>query len=178
MFCKKCGKEIDDKAVMCIHCAAPVETAPKKKSLFKKWWFWVVVVAIIGIVAGGTAGSGEPTNTPSGTTNEQIVYEKVDLRTMIDDLDGNAMKAENTYQDKYVEVVGRITNFDSDGAYISIEPINANEWSFITVTCNIKNDAQRNFLMEKEIDDTVTIKGKITSVGEILGYSINIAEVA
>ncbi len=30
MFCSKCGKEIDDKAYMCVHCGATTEdTAPK-----------------------------------------------------------------------------------------------------------------------------------------------------
>lgn len=31
MFCKNCGKEIDDKAVVCIHCGcATVDETPKK----------------------------------------------------------------------------------------------------------------------------------------------------
>ena len=30
MFCKKCGKEIDDQAVICIGCGCAVEEQPKK----------------------------------------------------------------------------------------------------------------------------------------------------
>lgn len=30
MFCSKCGKEIDDQAVVCIHCGCPVESANKE----------------------------------------------------------------------------------------------------------------------------------------------------
>ena len=44
--------------------------------------------------------------------------------------------------------------------------------------CKIKTDEQRNYLMKKEVGDIVTIKGQITSIGEILGYTIKIAQVS
>ena len=159
----------------------------------KKWWFWVLM-ALATIVTIGIIGSAED---DSATTNvigdasqvtqsqeseqkpkDEVNYEKIELRQMLDDLDANALKAEKTYQNKYVEVVGKITNFDSDGSYINIEPVNADAWNFDTVMCKIKNDKQRNFLMEKEVGDIVTIKGQITSIGEFLGYTIKIAEVS
>ena len=43
--------------------------------------------------------------------------------------------------------------------------------------CNIQNDEQRDYLLEKVIGDEVTVKGKITSIGEILGYTIKIDSV-
>ncbi|MDE6597831.1 MAG: zinc ribbon domain-containing protein [Clostridia bacterium] len=36
MFCKHCGKEIDDKAVVCIHCGLPVEPAISVQTEVKK----------------------------------------------------------------------------------------------------------------------------------------------
>ena len=74
-------------------------------------------------------------------------------------------------------MVGKISNFDSDGKYISIEPVNADEWNFDRVQCYIKDDAQLDFLLEKEVGDSITVKGKIKSIGEVLGYSLNIDEV-
>ena len=190
MFCKKCGKEIDDSAVTCVHCSAPVEAKPQKKTIFKRWWFWVIVVVVFIAAIGGASGSndektpsGDNTPTQSTTDNpkdevkKEIEYEVVDLQIMLDDLNDNALKAEKTYQDKYVEVTGQITNFDSDGAYISIEPVNADEWNFDTVMCKIKNDEQLDILLEKKTGDKVTIKGQVTSIGEVLGYTIKIAEV-
>lgn len=183
MICKNCGKEMDNRAVICTNCG----TMLKKKPIYKKWWFWVVIVLAIVII--GAAGSSDSSDNNSSSNNnssqqsssstktEEIVYETTDLRTMIDDLKSNALKAEKTYQDKYVEIKGKISNFDSDGDYISIEPVNADAWDFTTVMCYIKNDEQLNFLLEKSKGDTITIKGQITSVGEILGYSIKIAEV-
>ncbi len=175
--CKNCGKEIENGAVICVNCGVAVK---QKKPIFKKWWFWLVI--IIAVIAIATSGGGDSESKDSGNndsvaSNSEIVYEAVDLQTMLDDLSGNALKAEKTYMNKYVEVTGKITNFDSDGSYISIEPTNADEWNFDTVMCKIKNDAQEEFLMEKSVEDTVVIKGKITSVGEVLGFTINIDEI-
>ena len=49
--CKACSQEIAKSAKACPHCGAK-----NKKPVFTKWWFWVIVVMFIGIVAG--AGSG------------------------------------------------------------------------------------------------------------------------
>lgn len=159
----------------------------------KKWWFWVLMALATIVTIGIIGSSGEDSYTTgvnSGTSQatqsqesaqkpkDEVNYEKTELRQMLDDLDANALKAEKTYQNKYVEVVGKITNFDSDGSYISIEPVDADAWNFDTVMCKIKTDEQRNYLMKKEVGDIVTIKGQITSIGEILGYTIKIAQVS
>jgi len=182
MFCKKCGSEIDDNAVFCTNCGASIEEPKKKKkSLFKRWWFWVIIgVVHTAIVIGSFGGDSVTNSTPTDNKpieNTKIVYEQIDLRTMLDELDENALKAERNYQDKYVEVVGKIANFDSDGSYISIEPVNADAWNLTHVMCYIKNDDQLNFLLEKSVGDKITIQGQVTSVGEVLGYSIDIATV-
>lgn len=176
MKCKNCGQELDKKAVVCTGCGCKI-----KKPFFKKWWFWVVIV----IVVAAALSSGSDSNKTATTTTEnkapqkeeQIVYEKADLKTMFDALEANAMKAEKDYQNKHIEFECRIKNFDSDGKYIGVEPVNASEWNFTTAMCYIKNDAHRDFLIEKSAGDTITIKGKVNSIGEVLGYSIDIAEV-
>lgn len=187
MKCEKCGTEYEGN--FCPNgCNSPYAQAKKKTPLYKKWWFWLIIVLVIIIV--GAASTGDSDNNSSVTPATQnsstvtqsssaveITYEKTDLMAMFDELEENALKAETKYQNKYVEVTGKITNFDSDGKYISIEPVNADAWNFDTTMCYIKNDTQRQFLMEKSKGDTVTIKGKITSIGEILGYNIDIHEV-
>lgn len=172
--CKSCGKEIAKSAKACPECGAK-----NKKPIFKKWWFWVLVVIVIAII-GSSGGNDSSENSSQGTDttqSEEIIYESVDLGIMIDELNDNALKAEKTYNNKRIEFEGKISNFDSDGSYISVEPKNADAWNFYTAMCYIKNDEQLNFLLEKNVDDIVTIKGKVKSVGEVLGYSIDIAEV-
>lgn len=98
------------------------------------------------------------------------------MQKMFDDLDENAMKAENLYEKKYVEFTCKIKSFDSDGSYISVEPVNASEWNFASAMCYIKNEAQKEFLIQKSVGDTITIKGQVKSIGEVMGYSVDISE--
>lgn len=158
--------------------------------MLKKWWFWAIIAVIVIAVVFGAGGEEEDSaSTPTNSSKQAVTnaasevkeskYEYVSLKTMLDELEANAMKAEANYQNKYVQVEGKITNFDSDGGYISIKPTSAGEWDYLLldVTCYIKNDAQRKVLIEKSKGDIVTIKGKITRIGEVLGYSIDIDEV-
>lgn len=175
MICKKCGKEIDKKAVICPECGCKV-----KKPIFKKWWFWVLVVIVVIAVSTSGGNNSVPQNdnsTAETTKTEQLNYEVVDLQTMFDELDSNAMKAESNYSDKLIEFECKIASFDSDGQYITVEPVLADEWNFRTAMCNIKNKEHKDYLIEKNVDDVITIKGKVTSIGEVIGYSIDINEV-
>ena len=117
-------------------------------------------------------------NTPTAPTSTQIQYEKVDLQEMLDELDTNALRAEEKYQDKYIEITGRIEVFDSDGKYIAIVPCDASKLSLDTVQCRLADPTHKTFLLEKNVGDVVTIKGKVISIGEVLGYSVKIAEIS
>ena len=177
MICKQCKNEIDKKAVVCVHCGCKV-----KKSFYKKWWFWALIVVVCIAASGGNENQPSTQTTKTTTTSTQepetqnntIVYEVVNLRTMMDELDSNAMKAEKNYQNKHIEITAKIQSFDSNGKYITVEPTNAGEWDFETAMCYTKNENQRDFLIEKNVGDIVTIQGKVKSVGEVLGYSIDI----
>lgn len=171
MNCKKCGQEVDKKAVVCTGCGCKI-----KKPLYKKWWLWAIVVVVIAII-GSSSGGEEPVADTTPQQSEEIVYEIVDLQTMFNTLDENAMKAEKTYQKKYIEFECQIKSFDSDGSYISVEPVGASEWNFSSAMCYIKDDVQENYLIEKNVGDVIKIKGKVKSIGEVMGYSIDINEV-
>ena len=177
MICKNCGKEMDDKAVVCISCGHAAGKNGKKK-FYKKWWFWVLVILGIIIIAANGGGDAPKPDAPAQNaengTASAIQYEKLDLRVMLNDLKGNAFSAEEKYQGKYLEVSGEISNFDSDGAYISIKPVGADAWSFESMMCYIKNEEQKQVLLQKKVGDTVTVRGKIKSIGEVLGFSMDI----
>ena len=191
-FCPKCGAEVtDSKADKCASCGEKF-----KKPLYKKWWFWVIIgvcVVLLGsvvseedsgetdvtqeAVGNNSQGNQNTTQKPTNNSSTQKTYEVVDLQTMFDELDENALRAESKYQDKYVQFECKIDGFDSDGSYISVEPVDADEWNFTTVTCYITEKEQKEYLMNLSVGDKITIKGKITSIGEILGYSLKIHEI-
>lgn len=176
--CKNCEAEIDAKAVVCPSCGVKV-----KKPFYKKAWFIILaVIIVIGAIA-SAGGSDSPSNVATNTgdetgvqQNQEIVYEEVKADKLISDLEANALKAENEYLDKYVKLTGRLSVIDSDGKYISLAPVN-DPYSFMSVQCYIKNDEQLEKVLNMQVDDTVTLNGKIKSVGEVLGYALDIESI-
>lgn len=76
MNCYQCGTQFEGK--FCPNCGAPatpVAEIPKKKPIFKKWWFWVIVA----VVAIGIIGSSAGVNNTDSNESEVTV---VDFSTM------------------------------------------------------------------------------------------------
>ena len=179
--CSACGADIAASAKSCPQCGQK-----NKKPFYKKPW--VIVVVVILLIAIMNSGNGESdTKTTSSNTkteaeaqtqtqSEQVEYIKVDVSTLMKELEENAMKAEKTYQNKHVEITGRLAVIDSDGSYISLYPQN-DQFAILGVQCYIKNDEQSEKVMEMSKDDIVTLKGKIKSIGEIWGYSLDIESI-
>lgn len=119
------------------------------------------------------AATKAPDNTPAPTAEPE--YIKVTVDELMDLLDENALKAESTYQDAYLEVTGRLDVIDSDGKYISIYRMDT-EFDLISVKCKIKNNDQKMEVMEMKKGDNITVRIKVTSIGEVIGYSGDIIE--
>lgn len=176
--CKACGQEIAKSAKVCPGCGAK-----NKKPFYKKWWvIALAAIVVIGIFASsGDKETKDTVNNDSATKSTEtesaeIVYTPYDVSELVSDLEDNALKAEKKYDKQYVEIKGVLSNVDSDGSYISLDPIN-NDFNFISVMCNTKNDEQIDMIAELSKGDVITVKGKVTSVGEVLGYSIDIDEI-
>ena len=177
-LCKHCKTEIPADAKVCPNC--------RKKQGGKMKWIIIaiVVLAVIGAAVGGgndddegtvatnTAGSTE-TSTETPEPQEEISYTKVSVSQMMNDLETNAMNASDTYKDQYLEITGRLANIDSSGKYISLLPEDE-EYAIIGVQCYIQNDEQKTTVSSLSTGQTVTVRGKCTDVGEVLGYSFDI----
>ena len=181
-LCKHCKTEIPADAKVCPNC--------RKKQGGKIKWIIIaiVVLAVIGAAVGGgndddegtvatnTAGSTEASTEASTETpepQEEISYTKVFVSQMMNDLETNAMNASDTYKDQYLEITGRLSNIDSSGKYISLLPEDE-EFAIIGVQCYIQNDEQKTAVSSLSTGQTVTVRGKCTDVGEVLGYSLDI----
>ena len=194
--CKTCGKEMAKSAKVCPNCGAK-----NKKPFFTKPWFIaIVVIFIIGAIAsGGKSGStntnkvankansdaSEVKNTVAESTDASEVKDTVAESTAptveytsytVDDLmaqlEGNALKASNDHKGENVRITGKLGVIDSSGKYITLYP--DTDFAIIGVQCYIKNDDTKAKVAELSKDSLVTLTGKITDVGEILGYSLNI----
>lgn len=179
--CPVCGKEMAAGAKACPSCGAK-----NKKPIYRRCWFWVLVVLVIAAVgsAMGSEDNGgtdtpqqEITGTPesgAGQAEEPAVtYTAYSVGQLMDDLDSNALKAESTYQDQYVELTGRLNVVDSDGDYISIVPQD-DQFAILGVQCYLQTEEQRQQVLEMQIDQVITVRGQITSVGEVMGYLLDV----
>lgn len=156
----------------------------KKKGGKLKW----VVLAVVAIGVIGAVGGNSDSNTTSSSsasaktesaketdTPTPIEYTAVSVNDMMSDLDSNAMGASDKYKGKYLEITGKLSNIDAAGKYIDL--MADGDFEIIGVQCYIKNDDQKSKIASMSKGDTVTLKGKCTDVGEVLGYSLDIEEI-
>lgn len=161
-ICKHCGAEIAKSAKIC-----PVCGGKNPKPIYKRVWFWIlVIIVLIGALGSKGGGSEEP-------AKENIEYTAVTVDEMFTELSENAVNAEEKYNDAYVAVSGRLSVIDSDGSYISIEPL-YDDYTLDSIHCRIKSEEQLEKVKSLSKGDTITVKGKITDVGEVMGYSMDI----
>lgn len=180
-ICKHCGAEIAAAAKTCPKCGGK-----NKKPIYKRVWFWILIAVLvlgIGGMAGGSggsdtsnsAGNSEQSETAAEEKKEEpaIEYQDVSIETLFDELDNNAVNASDTYKGQYLSITGVLGTMDSNGSYFALESDDDN-YMFRSVTCRIKTDEQLEKVKTLSKGDTITVKGKVTDVGELLGYSLNI----
>lgn len=175
-ICKHCKTEIPYGAKICPQC--------RKKQGGKLKWIVIGALSLIIIIAiaggggndGGKSGTQTVGNSASGEKSEEPKeYISVTATELSDALEKNAMKAQNDYKDKYIEITGKLGTIDSSGGYIAIE--SDKEFDLTNIQCFIKTDEQKEKIMEMSSGDSITVEGKCTDVGEIMGYSIDIEEI-
>lgn len=98
MFCKNCGKEMNDDWKVCPSCGASVEdnktmAGPEakkeikqkkaKKPIFKKWWFWILIVLGV-FIATLFMGGNEDSSKDKVASKSDIVKaaEKMEVKTL------------------------------------------------------------------------------------------------
>ena len=161
------------------------KTYVEKKPIYKKWWFILLVVILVISVASNIGKKGDSKTENSATqstenkteTKKEIVYEKTTAKQLISDLEGNALKAAETYKGKDYEITGVLGNIDAQGAYITIDP-SKDAFILTGVQAYIKNDDQKKVVTELSKGDKIVVKGKIKDVGELMGYSVDIDEIS
>lgn len=159
--CKHCGEPMVKSAKICPNCGGknPVP-------FFSRWYVWAIIaILVISFFRWFTSDLDEyaPERDYISVTADELYKE----------LEDNALRAEDTYTNAYVAVQGRLAVIDSDGAYIGLEPL-SDEYFLDTIHCTLTSDTQREKLKEFSRGDTITVKGQITDVGEVLGYEMNV----
>jgi hypothetical protein len=165
--CKYCKTEIPADAKVCPQCRKKL-----KGGKFKWILLALIVLCVIGAATGGSNSNSSTKSTDSTLSKKEDApkeYTSASVNDMMADLDNNAMGASDKYKDKYLEITGKLTNIDASGKYIDL--MADGDFEIIGVQCYIKNDEQKTKVASMTKGETVTLKGKCTDVGEVLGYS-------
>lgn len=93
MKCQHCGKELEPNAKFCDGCGAPVQGQTnsnqyvppvqyqnnqvqqienKKKPIYKKWWFWVIIALVAICVIGAMSGKNDNKSSKTASTTETV----------------------------------------------------------------------------------------------------------
>lgn len=180
MICKKCGQEFDGN--LCPNCGEPDKennnemiTKPKKKKRNIIITVIVVVLAIsfIGFIFGERDNSESNTPVDKKTdqkqeqppqkqeeTNKPNIEYYLTATELIEEVNENGVAADNKYEDKIIQVTGKIRSIDSDIAgrsYITFDNDN-NKYDIVSIQCYFdKNDIEQ--IVNLKPDETVTVYG-------------------
>mgnify|MGYP000569785748 CR=1 FL=1 len=175
-ICKHCQSEIPKKAKVCPNC--------RKKQGGKLKWI-IIAIVVIGIIGAAMGGGGSDDSTAKSDSNskadtdakqeETIEYTQVSISDMVDALDKNAAAASDEYKDKYLEITGKLSNSND-------EFVKKTEKGFkhliLPALCYTNGDEDIiNAVKTLSTGDTITVRGKCTDVGEVMGYSLDLEEI-
>ena len=106
--------------------------------------------------------------------NDGYYFIQVSADALMNELKSNAARASNKFKGKYVKITdGKIGRIDSDGDYFSLDSV-SNSSIFSDVSCYARTPNSRQEILKLNKGTPATIYGKITDVGDILGYKLNI----
>ena len=130
MYCKHCGRQVDDNAKFCQHCGksiaedlaanvnpqevveqAPTKKKKAKKSIFKRWWFWLLVIIFLFVSCTGTS---EPSVTHPDVSEAQ--YKGMCEVIEFDQLARNP----DNYKDKMFKFTGEVIQVMEGSGYVEI----------------------------------------------------------
>ncbi len=192
-ICKHCAMEIPYGAKICPNCRK--KQGPGCLTLVLGALGILILLGVIGSLGGGSKSSGgssapapaaaagtaaasqagnegkKAAETTAAETEAPREYLAVSVQELVDELEANALKAQDKYKNQYLEVTGYLNVIDSSGKYIALYP---EEISITGVRCDLKNDTQKAQAANMSAGDLVTLRGKCTDVGEVLGYNLSV----
>ena len=122
--CKSCGAMIAKNAKMCPSCGAK-----NKKPIYKRVWFWLIVIVILGIILGSVSGGSSNDDSKNG--------KKIGENTTVTEAKQSAYKMGDVVElDGASIVVNKISKVNGDDWN---HPKNGHEYVIVEVT--IKNES-------------------------------------
>ena len=100
-------------------------------------------------------------------------YIIINIDEMNAELKANAARASKNYKGVDVKFTGWLDNIDSDGDYVTVR--GQDRYAiFNRFHCRLKDKKHKEAVINKDTGSKITIKGRITDVGEIMGYTVRV----
>ena len=105
--------------------------------------------------------------------NPNIEFVSYTVDALLNDLESNPMRAEKTHYEEYVKLTGTVQEISKNGDYLLLHS-SKYALKLDMIYCEILTDKQEELLFDLSVGDTVTIKGKITSVDTVYPYNLDV----
>ena len=176
--CKECGAEVSSSAKKCPQCGKKLKHTGLIIAIII-----ILLIVFIAAINSDNTNNNVTTQTSSVSTEvkkeeeKKITYKEITVDKLDKDLENNAATAKDKYNNKYLAITGRLGTIDSDLKYISLLST-TDKWDIVGIHCTIKSDKQKEKIKKLKKDQTIVVKGKITDVGEVLGYYLDIDDIS
>ncbi|WP_027396248.1 OB-fold protein [Anaerovibrio lipolyticus] len=109
---------------------------------------------------------------------ERNKYSEVRVWDLYNDLKNNPARANNLYTGKYVKIIGgKVMNIESNGKVIQVG-VDVGDKNFSLphsfINCFPESKEAKSAIYNLNINKTTVVYGKITDVGEIAGYYVDV----
>lgn len=171
--CKACKKEIAKSAKVCPYCGAK-----NKKPIYKKWWFWLIIICLIGGI--GSGGSDENKN---DDTNRTVIEQPSESTQPTENTQPaeNVQSTENTQPTEKTQPTESTQPTDSTQSAESTQPAETKKNSYESVLAEYtaKLQAATPGLIEEYKAEAANNTAGLEGLAEIANNKVSeLAEIA
>lgn len=151
----------------------------KKNQFSKKILLWIIIVLILlGLCCVGIIILHKNISKEKNISAPKSSTEYTSIRTieLIDALKDDVKVARNSYLNKNLAIIGKVRVIDSKFQYITIYPVNHN-FEVLGIQCHIYDKDIKNQIKKMKKGQILTVKGTVTDVSKVAGYSIDVDEI-
>lgn len=135
--------------------------------------FAVVLIVLSGCAKEETVETQQAeTKIEQNFVDENIEYTDCSVIQLAEEIAKNSFRAKNTYINKYLRLSGTLERIDSDGEYVVLTSQKIGMYA--TVQCYLTQEAQKDTLLNFNVGDSITLLGKVTDVGDVAEYTLEI----
>lgn len=157
---------------------------------------WKIIMAVfailfaIGVANGGNKEDSHQATAPTSQAQQTVPakqteqpkqeaqkqYQEISADQLVNELESNAAKASKTYKGKDLKIVGGTVGvIDADANYFSLR--DSNSFSLTNITCDARGKNMKAIkaqIVEFSKNQPIVVYGRVSDVGEIMGYRVDI----